>query len=111
LIAPVASRLSAAAADTAGGSEMITERPRHETSNVGYLVATAGVAVIVWATNVSGIVSVASRAFAACYLCQTLIAAATASSTRPARYRSIIVANIALAILLLFIAIAAVRGK
>ncbi len=111
LIAAVASQLSAAAADTAGGSEMITGRPRHQANNVGYLVVTAGAAVIVWVTNVFGIISVASRAFAAYYLCQTLLAAATASRTRPARYRSIIVANIALAILLLFIAIAAVPGE
>ena len=111
LIAAVASQLSAAAADTAGGSEMITERPRHASSNAGYLIVTAGAAVIVWATDVFGIVSFASRAFAAYYLCQTIIAASTAYQVRPRNYRRIIVANLALALVLLFIAIAAVPGE
>ncbi len=111
LVAAVASQLSAAAADTAGGSEMITERPRHEPGNGGYLIVTAGAAIIVWATDVFGIVSIASRAFAAFYLCQTIIAASTAYQTRPRNYRRIIVANTALALLLLFIAIVAVPGE
>ena len=111
LVAAVASQLSAAAADTAGGSEMITERPRHESGNAGYLIVTAGAAVIVWATDVFGIVSIASRAFAAYYLCQTIIAASVAFRTRPRNYRRIIVANVALALLLLFIAIVAVPGE
>ncbi len=41
VIAALASQLSAAAADTAGGSEMITSRPGHEHGNVGYLVVVA----------------------------------------------------------------------
>ena len=110
-VAAVASQLSAAAADTAGGSEMITQRPRHQPGNAGYLVVTAGAAVIVWATDVFGIVSLASRAFAAYYLCQTIVAAATASRTQPPHYRRIIVANVALAVLLAFIAIVAVPGE
>ena len=111
LVAAVASQLSAAAADTAGGSEMITERPRHEPSNAGYLIVTAGAATVVWATDVFGIVSIASRAFAAYYLCQTIIAASTAIRTRPRNYRRIVVANLALAIVLLLIAIVAIPGE
>jgi hypothetical protein len=111
LVAAVASQLSAAAADTAGGSEMITQHPRHQPGNGGYLVVTAGAALIVWATDVFGIVSIASRAFAAYYLCQTIIAIATASRTRPSHARRIIVANVALALLLLFVAFAAVPGE
>ncbi len=110
VIAAVASQLSAAAADTAGGSEMITERPRHQPGNLGYLVITVGAGVVVWSTNVFGIVSIASRAFAAYYLCQTLLAASTAAHTRPPNHRSVIAANLALAALLAFIAIAAIPG-
>ncbi len=110
LVAAVASQLSAAAADTAGGSEMITERPRSQAGNAGYLVVTAGATVIVWATDVFGIVSIASRAFAAYYLCQTIVAATTASRTRPPHHRRIIVANAALGLLLLFIALVAIPG-
>ena len=110
MVAAVASQLSAAAADTAGGNEMITERPRHQSGNAGYLIVTAGAAAIVWATYVFGIVSVASCAFAAYYLCQTIIAAGTGYRLRGAA-RRIIVANVALALLLLFIAIVAVPGE
>jgi hypothetical protein len=111
LVAAVASQLSAAAADTAGGSEMITERPRHQSGNAGYLIVTAGAAVVVWATDVFGIVSIASRAFAAYYLCQAVIAAATAARTRPAHTRVIIAANVALAGLLLLVAMFAAPGE
>ncbi len=110
IVAAIASQLSAAAADAAGGSEMITERPRHEPGNVGYLVVAAGATVIVWATDVFGIVSIASRAFAAYYLCQAVIAAATATHTRPKNYRLVATANVALSLLLAFIVIAAVPG-
>ncbi len=110
IVAAIASQLSAAAADTAGGSEMITERPRHQPGNIGYVVVTCGATVVVWATDVFGIVSIASRAFAAYYLCQTLIAAATAARTRPPRFRLVITANLGLAVLLAFIAIAAIPG-
>jgi hypothetical protein len=110
LVAAVASQLSAAAADTAGGSEMITNRPRHKPGNAGYLVVTAGAAVFVWATDVFGIVSIASRAFAAYYLCQALVAATTASRAHVRNARLIVVANVALALLLLVIAVVAIPG-
>ncbi len=108
LVAAVASQLSAAAADAAGGSEMITERARHESGNVGYLVVAGGAALVVWATDVFGIVSVASRAFAAYYLCQALVAGTTALRIRPPGYRRVVAANAGLALLLAFVVIAAV---
>ncbi len=110
IVAAIASQLSAAAADAAGGSEMITERPRHEPGNVGYLVVAAGATVVVWATDVFGIVSIASRAFAAYYLCQAVIAVATATQTRPKNYRLVAAANITLSLVLAFIVIAAIPG-
>ena len=110
-VAALASQLSAAAADTAGGSEMITQRPGHEPGNFGYLVVTVGAAAVVWATNVFGIVSIASRAFAAYYLCQALVAASTATRQRPRNYRLVVAANVALALVMVFVAVAAVPGE
>ncbi len=111
VVAAVASQLSAAAADTAGGSEMITERPRHQQSNLGYLVVAAGATIVVWATDVFGIVSFASRAFAGYYLCQCTVAALTAARVRPHRYRLVVAANVALAVLLAFVVLAALPGE
>jgi hypothetical protein len=110
-IAAIASQLSAAAADTAGGSEMITERGRHERGNLGYVIVAGGACVVVWATDVFGIISLASRAFAAYYLCQALIAARVATlGDRPNR-RLVTVANLALAVLLLAVTILAMPGE
>ncbi len=111
VIAAVASQLSAAAADTAGGSEMITNRPRHQHGNIGYLVVAAGALVVVWGTDVFGIVSVASRAFAGYYLCQCVGAAIVAARVRPHRYRTIVAANLVLAVVLAGIAVGAVPGE
>jgi hypothetical protein len=47
-----ASQLSAASAGIAGGSEMITGRPRHESGNIGSIVVATGACVVVWATDV-----------------------------------------------------------
>ncbi len=110
-IAAIASQLSAAAADTAGGSEMITERARHERGNLGYVVVATGACAVVWATDVFGIISLASRAFAAYYLCQALIAARVATlGDRPNR-RLVTVANLALAVVLLAVTILALPGE
>jgi hypothetical protein len=110
IVAAIASQLSAAAADAAGGSEMITERPRHEASNVGYLVVAVGAAVVVWATDVFGIVSIASRAFAAYYLCQAVLAIAAAVRSRPKNFRLVVAGNVVLVLLLAFVVVAAIPG-
>ncbi len=110
IVAAVASQLSAAAADAAGGSEMITERPRHEPSNLGYLVVAAGATVVVWATDVFGIVSIASRAFAAYYLCQAVLAIAAALRARPKNFRLVVAGNAVLVLLLAFVVLAAIPG-
>jgi hypothetical protein len=110
-LAAVASQLSAAAADTAGGSEMITERARHEPGNLGYIVVAAGAGAVVWATDVFGIISLASRAFAAYYLCQALIAARVATLGRRRNRRLVAAANVALAAVLLGVTILALPGE
>lgn len=110
IVAAIASQLSAAAADAAGGSEMITERPRHEPNNVGYLVVAGGATVVVWATDVFGIVSIASRAFAAYYLCQALLAIAAAMRARPRNFGLVVAGNAVLVLLLAFVVVAAIPG-
>ncbi len=111
IVAAVASQLSAAGADAAGGSEMLTERPRHEPSNVGYPIVALGAGIIVWATDVFGIISFASRAFAAYYLCQALIAARIAARNRGRHWQAIAIGNVVLAALLLGITIVALPGE
>ena len=106
----IASQLSAATADTAGGSEMLTDRPRHQGGNVGYPAVAFGAALVAWFANIFSIVSFASRAFAVYYLCQALLTAITAWRLRTPRYLLVSIASTALAAALLFVAIAAIPG-
>jgi hypothetical protein len=74
MVAAVASQLSAAVADTAGGGEMLTGSSRTAPSaGVGYVAVTSAAVAVVWLTDVFSIISLASRAFAAYYLIQTLM--------------------------------------
>jgi hypothetical protein len=90
---------------------MITERARHEPGNVGYLVVTLGAGLVVWTTDVFGIVSFAARGFAAYYLCQAVIACITAARNRAPNYRLVIVANTALTAVMAFVAVAAIPAN
>ncbi len=74
IIAAVASQLSAAVADTAGGGEMLTGATRAVPgAGIGYLVVTSSAIVVVWLADVFAIISFASRAFAAYYFVQTVM--------------------------------------
>ena len=86
-VAAVASQLSAAVADTAGGGAMLVEgRRRSRQARAGYAAVLAGAATIVWISNVFEIVAFASRAFAVYYLLQTISAILVAFRTGvPAR--------------------------
>ncbi len=110
VLAAIASQLSAATADTAGGSEMLTDRPHHQGGNVGYPAVALGAALVAWFANIFSIVSFASRAFAVYYLCQALLTAMTAWRLRTPRYLLVSVASTVLAAALLFVAIAAIPG-
>ncbi len=110
VLAAIASQLSAATADTAGGSEMLTDRPRHQGGNVGYPAVAFGAALVAWFVNIFSIVSFASRAFAIYYLCQAVLTAITARRLRTPRYALVIVASALLAAVLLFVALAAIPG-
>ncbi len=73
VVAAVASQLSAAVADTAGGGEMLTGAMKSASaSRLGFLFVTAGAIGVVWSVDVFSIVSLASRAFAAYYLVQVV---------------------------------------
>jgi len=111
VIAAIASQLSAATADTAGGSEMLTDRPRHQGGNVGYPAFALGAALVAWFADIFSIVSFASRAFAFYYLCQAVLTVVTASRLRPPHHRLIAVGNTLLAAGLLFVALAALPGE
>ncbi len=110
VLAAIASQLSAATADTAGGSEMLTDRPRHRGGNFGYPAVVLGAALVSWFANIFFIVSFASRAFAVYYLCQALLTAITAWRVRTPRHVLVTVASTILAAALLFVAIAATPG-
>ncbi|MEZ5246142.1 MAG: hypothetical protein R2707_13665 [Acidimicrobiales bacterium] len=74
VVAAVASQLSAAIADTAGGGEMLAGAiPRMSSAGVGYVAVTGSAVAVVWLADVFAIVSLASRAFAAYYLVATMM--------------------------------------
>ena len=80
LVAAVASQLSAAVADTAGGGAMLVQGRRGSREvRVGYVAVLGGAATIVWVSNVFEIVAIASRAFALYYLVQAMLAVIVAS--------------------------------
>ncbi len=73
----VASQFSAAVADAIGGAGLASEitRRRLRTSQTFPIFGVATVAVL-WATDIYGIIALASRAFALYYMLQCLVAAA-----------------------------------
>lgn len=89
IIAAVASQLSAAVADTAGGGEMFTGSTRMApTAGVGYVLVAGAAIAIVWLTDVFTMISFASRAFAAYYFTQILMLLVVIARSRATRRRS-----------------------
>jgi len=83
VVAAVASQLSAAVADTAGGGEMLTGATRLiPAAGVGYVAVTGTAIAVVWLFDVFAIVSFASRAFAAYYFVQTVMVMLVLSTSR-----------------------------
>ncbi len=110
ILAAIGSQLSAAAADTAGGAEMLAGEQHHGHGNFGYLVVGIGAITIVWLTDIFSIVAIASRAFALYYLAQAVIATMTAVQAHRDRWRRVVVANVALSVVLAFVVVAAIPG-
>lgn len=110
VLAAIASQLSAATADTAGGSEMLTDHLRHQRKNLGYPIVVFGAALVAWFADIFTIVSFASRAFALYYLCQALLTAITARRLRTPHSVLVTLGSVLLAAVLLFVAVAAIPG-
>lgn len=102
VVAAVASQLSAAVADTAGGGEMLTGSSRNAASaGVGYVAVTGAAIAVVWLADVFAIISLASRAFAAYYFVATTTVLLVLVRDRSAPRRGIRIAGFAALIVLL----------
>ncbi len=110
IIGAVASQLSAAVADTVGGGQMLTGSLRHSRSaRSGYVAVIGAAIVLVWVSDVFAIVSLASRAFAAYYLVQTIQVLIVVAEDRGRPRRTLTLAGFAvLAVVLAFVVVFAV---
>jgi hypothetical protein len=71
----IASQFSASVADSIGASGLITETThKHINANHSYLLIGAVSILVIWSTDVTSIVALASRAFAAFYALQCAVA-------------------------------------
>jgi len=75
IVAAVMSQFSAAVADTAGSGGLLAEFSRQRLSpRLGYVLVVTLAIVLIWSANIFEIITIASRAFAAYYLLQCLVA-------------------------------------
>ena len=75
MIAALTSQFSAAVADMGGGGGLLRENSHgHLSARVGYVSIAVAAVFLVWAVDLLEIVALASRAFAAYYFLQTLLA-------------------------------------
>ncbi|MEZ0121739.1 MAG: hypothetical protein AB9Q21_04135 [Candidatus Reddybacter sp.] len=75
IVAAVMSQFSAAVADTAGSGGLLSEfSRRHLSPRLGYIFVVTLAIVLIWSANIFEIITIASRAFAAYYLLQCLVA-------------------------------------
>ena len=74
MVAAVMSQFSAAVADTGGGGGLIAENSAQRvTTRFGYVCVCLSSILLIWAVDLLEIIALASRAFAAYYLIQTVI--------------------------------------
>ena len=75
MLAALMSQFSAAVADTSGGGGLLRENSQDIlSSRVGYVVVSISAAMLVWTVDLFGIIALASKAFAAYYFVQTVLA-------------------------------------
>lgn len=75
MVAAVTSQFSAAVADTGGGGGLLAENSaQHLSTKIGYVCVCVSSILLVWTVDLLEIIALASRAFAAYYLIQTIIA-------------------------------------
>ncbi len=95
------SQFSAAVADTIGAGGLLSVETRNRlTPRTGYLLVTLVAIVLVWSANIFEIITYASRAFAAYYLVQVIIALILARKKKMAGYQILFLIN---AVVLAFI--------
>ena len=87
MLAALMSQFSAAVADTSGGGGLLRENSQNVlSSKVGYVVVSVSAAMLVWSVDLFGIIALASKAFAAYYFVQTVLA--LIHNTREGMFRS-----------------------
>lgn len=75
IVAAVMSQFSAAVADTAGSGGLLSELSHRRVSpRSGYTLVVILATILIWSANIFEIITIASRAFAAYYLLQCLVA-------------------------------------
>ena len=75
MVAALMSQFSAAVADLGGGGGLLRENSHGRlSSRIGYVCVAACAILLVWAVDLLEIITIASRAFAAYYFLQTLLA-------------------------------------
>ena len=88
MLAALMSQFSAAVADTSGGGGLLRENSQDIlSSKVGYVVVAVSAAMLVWTVDLFGIIALASKAFAAYYFVQTILA--LIHNTREGMFRSV----------------------
>ena len=108
IIAAVMSQFSAAVADTVGAGGTIEEESRQKiTLKLAYLIVVGLCILLVWSVNIFEIITLASRAFAAYYFVQAIIAFAVVRRISELKYKKtaqilFLFAAIVLAMILVF---------
>lgn len=88
MLAALMSQFSAAVADTSGGGGLLRENSQNVLSaKIGYVVVSVSAAMLVWTVDLFGIIALASKAFAAYYFVQTILA--LIHNTRAGMFRSV----------------------
>lgn len=115
MIAALTSQFSAAVADMGGGGGLLRENSHgHLSARVGYVSIAVAAVFLVWAVDLLEIVALASRAFAAYYLLQTLLALIYCCRDSPQRSRRRLVDTclfVTLALILAYIIVFSIPAK
>lgn len=115
MIAALTSQFSAAVADMGGGGGLLRESGHGRLSaRVGYVSIAVAAVALVWAVDLLEIVALASRAFAAYYFLQTLLALIYSYRASPQRSMLMLVDRclfMALALILAYIVVFSIPAK
>ena len=115
MLAALMSQFSAAVADTSGGGGLLRENSQDIlSSRVGYVVVSISAAMLVWTVDLFGIIALASKAFAAYYFVQTVLA--LIHNTREGMFRSVVAIGrqilfVFLALILAFVVIFSIPAE